>query len=77
PTTNLDRENIDSLANSLADIIKMRGRQGNFQLIIITHDEEFVDLLGRHECADYYWRVVKDECQYSTIERQSFAGIPN
>ena len=75
PTTNLDRENIDSLAGSLAEIIKMRGRQGNFQLIIITHDEEFVELLGRHECADYYWRVFKDESQYSTIERQSFQGI--
>lgn len=58
-------------------IIKLRGRQagGNFQLIIITHDEEFVDLLGRHECADYYWRVFKDENQYSTIERQSFEGV--
>lgn len=74
PTTNLDRDNIDSLANSLAEIIKMRSSQGNFQLIIITHDEEFVDLLGRHECADYYWRVFKDENQYSTIERQSFQG---
>ena len=75
PTTNLDRENIESLAISLAEIIKMRQRQGNFQLIIITHDEEFVDLLGRHECADYYWRVAKDENQYSTIERQSFCGV--
>jgi DNA repair protein RAD50 len=75
PTTNLDRENIESLAIALAEIIKMRQRQGNFQLIIITHDEEFVDLLGRHECADYYWRVAKDESQYSTIERQSFRGV--
>lgn len=77
PTTNLDRDNIESLAGSLAEIIKMRGAQagGNFQLIIITHDEEFVELLGRHECADYYWRVFKDESQYSTIERQSFQGV--
>lgn len=56
-------------------IIKSRGSQGNFQLIVITHDEEFVDLLGRHECADYYWRVFKDEQQFSAIERQSFQGI--
>lgn len=74
PTTNLDRDNIDSLANSLAEIIKMRSQQGNFQLVVITHDEEFVDLLGRHECADYYWRVFKDENQFSSIERQSFQG---
>ncbi|PJF17348.1 Rad50 meiotic double strand DNA break [Paramicrosporidium saccamoebae] len=75
PTTNLDRDNIESLASSLVDIIKMRGQQGNFQLIVITHDEEFVDSLGRHECADYYWRVGKDSNQYSTIERQSFHGL--
>jgi DNA repair protein RAD50 len=75
PTTNLDRDNIESLASSLVDIIKTRGQQGNFQLIVITHDEEFVDSLGRHECADYYWRVGKDSNQYSTIERQSFHGL--
>lgn len=73
PTTNLDRENIESLAASLYSIIK--GREGSrFQLIIITHDEEFVDLLGRHECASWYWRVGRDDRQYSRIERQSFTN---
>lgn len=73
PTTNLDRENIESLAASLYSIIK--GRAGSrFQLIIITHDEEFVDLLGRHECASWYWRVGRDDRQYSRIERQSFTN---
>jgi len=38
----------------------MRRRQSNFQLIVITHDEEFVQLLGRSSHADYYWRVSKD-----------------
>jgi hypothetical protein len=41
-------------------IIASRSQQRNFQLIIITHDEEFVQLLGRSEHADYYWRVSKD-----------------
>jgi DNA repair protein RAD50 len=73
PTTNLDRDNIESLAAALAEIVKMRSGQGtNFQLIIITHDEDFVDSLGRQECADYYWRVVKDSAQYSTIRREAF-----
>lgn len=75
PTTNLDRENIESLAEALAEIIRTRSMQGaNFQLIIITHDEEFVESLGRQECADYYWRVVKDSLQYSTIRREAFQG---
>ncbi|KAJ1977127.1 DNA repair protein rad50 [Dimargaris verticillata] len=60
PTTNLDRANIESLAQSLAHIIRVRRLQSNFQLIIITHDEEFMELLGRSDHTDYYWRVSKD-----------------
>lgn len=71
PTTNLDRSNIESLAESLCQIIKSRRKQHNFQLIIITHDEDFVRLLGRSEFADYYWRISRDENQHSIIERQS------
>ncbi|KAI8052552.1 P-loop containing nucleoside triphosphate hydrolase protein [Syncephalis plumigaleata] len=73
PTTNLDRENIESLAESLASIVRTRRKQQNFQLIIITHDEEFMQLLGKSELADYYWRVFKDVNQHSTIERQAIA----
>lgn len=28
---------------------------------MITHDEEFVQLLGKSEFTDYYWRVSRDE----------------
>ncbi|KAJ1334538.1 hypothetical protein BSLG_007693 [Batrachochytrium salamandrivorans] len=59
PTTNLDRENIESLAESLAEIIQTRRQQSNFQLIVITHDEEFMQLLGSGEFADFYYRVEK------------------
>jgi len=75
PTTNLDRDNIAGLAHALASIIRTRRTQTNFQLLVITHDEEFVQLLGRFECAEYYWRVFKDESQHSCIERQSIQGI--
>lgn len=75
PTTNLDRDNIHSLAASLANIIRTRRTQSNFQLILITHDEEFVQLLGREECAEWYWRVFKDENMNSCIERQSINGV--
>ncbi|KAG5460094.1 MAG: P-loop containing nucleoside triphosphate hydrolase protein [Olpidium bornovanus] len=61
PTTNLDRENIESLADSLKRIILARRQQKNFQLIIITHDEDFMRLLGKSEFADFYYRVRKDE----------------
>ncbi|XP_065178935.1 DNA repair protein RAD50-like [Sycon ciliatum] len=74
PTTNLDRDNIDSLAQALADIIKDRQRQKNFQLVIITHDEEFVDMLGRSEYVDYYYKVQKDDNHCSKVWRRSIQG---
>ncbi|KAJ2377243.1 DNA repair protein rad50 [Coemansia sp. RSA 2607] len=74
PTTNLDQENIDSLARSLARIIKSRQEQRNFQLIVITHDEIFMQLLGKSEYADYYWRVYKDENQCSVLARRPIAS---
>jgi DNA repair protein RAD50 len=61
PTTNLDAENVLALAKSLNTIISNRQRQRNFQLIIITHDEDFLNMLGKGDWADYYWRVYKDE----------------
>ena len=60
PTTNLDRENIESLAGALTEIIRARSRQHNFQLIVITHDEDFVELLGRSEFVDEFYKLHKD-----------------
>ena len=42
PTTNLDEANRRSLAHGLSRIIADRARQSNFQLVVITHDEEFI-----------------------------------
>lgn len=39
PTVNLDAENKEGLAVSLAHIIANRAQQRNFQLLLITHDE--------------------------------------
>lgn len=36
-------------------IINERKNQGNFQLIIITHDENFLGKLGRSDVMEYYW----------------------
>jgi DNA repair protein RAD50 len=42
PTVNLDYKNKKGLAMALAQIIASRSQQSNFQLVLITHDEEFV-----------------------------------
>lgn len=72
PTNALDVENIDALAESLVDIINERKNHSNFQLIIITHDENFLRKLGQAEVMEYYWRVSRDSRQKSVIERQRF-----
>jgi DNA repair protein RAD50 len=75
PTTNLDQQNIKGLAESLSEIIKVRRKQANFQLLVITHDEAF---LREMNCADYtdvYWRVGRDKDQESFIERQNIAEV--
>lgn len=77
PTTNLDRDNIRSLAESLHDIIRTRQQQANFQLIVITHDEEFLRHMQCGDFSDYYYRVSRNERQKSIIERQSIAEVCN
>lgn len=42
PTTNLDRNNIQKLAEFLCNLVESRKDSGYFQLIIITHDREFI-----------------------------------
>ena len=75
PTTNLDRDNIESLAQSLKEIIEYRQQQSNFQLVVITHDEDF---LRQMECSKFtgtYYRVFRDSAQNSVIDRQSITNI--
>lgn len=45
PTVNLDYRNKKGLAVALAQIVATRSSQRNFQLIMITHDEEFVSMM--------------------------------
>ena len=45
PTTNLDYENKRGLAIALSQIIASRAAQSNFQLVVITHDEDFVSVM--------------------------------
>jgi|SRR5271154_2161930 len=75
PTTNLDRENIESLAKSLASLVRHRRSQRNFQLIIITHDEEFLQFMGCGEICELYYRVSRDASQNSQIKQQKIADV--
>lgn len=68
PTTNLDEENIESLAKSLSNIIEMRRHQKNFQLIVITHDEKFLNHMNASAFTDHFFRVKRDDRQKSQIE---------
>ena len=71
PTTNLDRENIESLAQALADLVAKRSAQKNFQLIVITHDDDLIDQLSRMDQADYFYKVSRDEKGRSIIRRNA------
>ncbi len=42
-------------------IIKQRSQQKHFQLIVITHDEDFVELLGRSEYVDNFVQIGKNQ----------------
>jgi len=75
PTTNLDKANIESLAESLTMLIKHRRRQSNFQLVVITHDESFVQQIGKSEFASYYYRISKDVNGYSRIVKNPISSL--
>ncbi len=75
PTTNLDSDNIRSLAESLHAIIKNRQQQANLQLIVITHDEEFLKHMQCSDFCDDFFRVKRDERQNSIIVRESITRV--
>jgi len=70
PTTNLDGPNIRGLAEALSGLIEARRQTSRFQLILITHDEVFVDHLNRLQVADWYYHIHKDDTGCSKIERR-------
>lgn len=76
PTTNLDRENIESLAKALTDIIHSR-RSRTFQLIVITHDEDFVELLGRSEFVEEFHYVARNNRGLSCVETRDVSSLNN
>jgi DNA repair protein RAD50 len=77
----LDEPNKEGLANALADLIATRTKQQNFQILLITHDLDFVrqirNQLGSKASVtmpEFYFRVARKEAGrsgkfFSHIER--------
>ena len=67
-------------AQAINEIIRNRKQQSNFQLIVITHDEEFIATLRTEMAAqagasmpEHYWRISREEVGqgkfYSKIDK--------
>lgn len=69
PTTNLDKENSTLLGNALVDLIQKRLYNKHFQLIIITHDQQFVEQLMFRTRSESYYRVSKTSEGNSILQR--------
>lgn len=69
PTTNLDKENIISLSNALVNIVHSRKDEKNFQLIVITHDEDFLQELKHVDGMNHYWKVSRNDRGTSVIRK--------
>ncbi|KAI4479172.1 hypothetical protein M0804_011311 [Polistes exclamans] len=68
PTTNLDEENANSLANALNMIVKSRSQyQKNFQLIVISHDEKFLVKLAQLNNSCGYYELYRKENGLSSV----------
>ena len=76
PTTNLDEGHIKALAKALREIILSRTEDSNFQLVIITHDPTFIDLIGADFC-DSFWQVSIDKKNFSKINLKPINSIFN
>ncbi|KAI3385672.1 hypothetical protein SNEBB_010606 [Seison nebaliae] len=75
PTTNLDTENIAGLAESLRELIDWRRKISNFQMIIITHDEDFLDIFCQKGIINGYYRISKTMEGASQISRKIVSNI--
>ncbi|GMS81208.1 hypothetical protein PENTCL1PPCAC_3383, partial [Pristionchus entomophagus] len=77
PTTNLDKDKVDAMAEMLGELISVRSSKDHLesggrgiQMIVITHDRRFVDKLCLHVKPEYRYEVTKGGSEaYSNIQR--------
>ncbi|KAG5500378.1 hypothetical protein JKF63_03470 [Porcisia hertigi] len=72
PTTNLDDDNARSLADALRTLIQVRRAVKHFQLVVITHDEQFVRALGGQSLERFYYVHKDREGSFSVIDERTF-----
>jgi DNA repair protein RAD50 len=83
PTTNLDEANKKGFAEALQQILEARAKQSNFQLVVITHDEEFMENLSSQQSLGgglprHFFKINREEDQnnpgqyYSVAKRHSY-----
>lgn len=61
PTTNLDKANARNLATALSRLLAKRRTQRGFQMILITHDKDFIDRIKADEYCDKLFFVSKNK----------------
>jgi hypothetical protein len=69
------RENIEGLALALAEIASRQAQHRNFQLVVITHDEEFIELLSRSDRLQYYQKVSRNARGLSEIRKMGVSTL--
>uniref|UniRef100_A0A6V7I671 Rad50/SbcC-type AAA domain-containing protein n=1 Tax=Bracon brevicornis TaxID=1563983 RepID=A0A6V7I671_9HYME len=70
PTTNLDAENARKLADTLYKYISLRAEhEKNFQLVIITHDEQFISRLTELSANRYRQELYRDEQGFTKVRK--------
>jgi DNA repair protein RAD50 len=67
PTTNLDKANVEALARAICGIVE--DQKGKIQIVIITHDPEFLKYLNE-EFSEFYYEVCKNENGFSSISKK-------
>ncbi|XP_050431773.1 DNA repair protein RAD50 isoform X2 [Adelges cooleyi] len=75
PTTNLDEPNITNLADSLSHIVARRSCQRSFQLIIITHDPNFLRKLSASDKVDKFYNVKRSPKGMSIVQEKEIAYL--
>uniref|UniRef100_A0A069DZS5 DNA repair protein RAD50 n=2 Tax=Panstrongylus megistus TaxID=65343 RepID=A0A069DZS5_9HEMI len=69
PTTNLDHTNIVNLSYALEEIVRAQSARKNFQLIVITHDQEFLNILSRVSTIDTYYKIERNNEGLSQVSK--------
>ncbi|KAK9503124.1 hypothetical protein O3M35_011757 [Rhynocoris fuscipes] len=69
PTTNLDHKNIVNLSHALKQIVRTQSMRKNFQLIIITHDQDFLNILTQDSELECYYKLERNQDGLSQVSK--------